>query len=386
MAPQLPPPVQSCPDLLFIAGEHSGDQHGAKVIADLLTRRADLNLVAIGGPEMKAAGAQLLFDLTRHSVVGLVEVARHYDFFKGLFESAVSWISEFAPRQVCMIDYPGFNLRLAARLKREGISAKGGGSTKVLYYIGPQIWAWNRRRRFRMAETLDGLAVIFPFEIPYYVDTSLQATFVGHPFARQGHELPVRYSPSGPLLLLPGSRRAAVRRIYPSMLGAYERLLGEFPDLQAVTLFPSEEIRGVLESTLQRFPRAMRALSLQAIGTGASGRAAITSSGTISLACSLSGIPGCIAYRAHPVTYWIGRALVRVGSLGIANLLLERPVYREFIQGRASPGRLSDELKRILNSPESGMQAQDNAQSLLSCLHQPQAPSPADWLLEQMDA
>jgi len=160
----LPPPAGGAVDLLIVAGEHSGDEHAARVVRELRAKNPQLRICALGGPELAQAGAQLLHDLTATSVVGFVEVLKHYAFFKALFEATLRWVAQHRPRAVCFIDYPGFNLRLAAQLRTRGLSVKGGGPVKLLYYISPQIWAWKPKRRFAMARDLDAMAVIFPFE------------------------------------------------------------------------------------------------------------------------------------------------------------------------------------------------------------------------------
>ena len=207
------PPVNGPVDLLIVAGEHSGDQQAARMLRGALEREPDLKVAALGGVELQDAGAQLLFDLTASSVVGLAEVLRNYSFFKRIFAETLRWIETHRPRVVCLVDYPGFNLRLAKALFESGISRKGGGNVSIIYYISPQIWAWKAGRRFTMARHLDALAVIFPFEVDCYADTGLPVDFVGHPFLTDGYSSSLYHDRSGPILLLPGSRRAAVSRI-----------------------------------------------------------------------------------------------------------------------------------------------------------------------------
>jgi lipid-A-disaccharide synthase len=206
---------------LIVAGEHSGDEHAARVVRELNVTHPGLKICALGGPELASAGAQLLHDLTATSVVGFVEVLKHYSFFKALFEATVRWVGQYRPRAICFVDYPGFNLRLAARLRERGLSVKSGGKVKLLFYISPQIWAWKAKRRFTMARDLDALAVIFPFEPACYKDTTLPVEFVGHPFLAPDYVSPVRYDPAGPVLLLPGSRVQAVERIFPLLLAGF---------------------------------------------------------------------------------------------------------------------------------------------------------------------
>src|SRR5262245_19902005 len=131
----LPAPEGVQVDLLVVAGEHSGDEHAAKVVQELRAKNPRLKVCALGGPELAAAGAQLLHDLTATSVVGFVEVLKHYSFFKALFDATLRWIEQYRPRAVCFVDYPGFNLRLAAQLRERGLSVKGGGKIQMLYYI-----------------------------------------------------------------------------------------------------------------------------------------------------------------------------------------------------------------------------------------------------------
>ena len=215
---RLPPPVGGRVDVLIVAGEHSGDEHGARMIRALRAKQPGLAVAALGGPALAGAGAQVLHDLTSSSVVGLVEVLKNYSFFRALFEETLRWIAEHRPGAVCFVDYPGLNLRLAAALRERGLSVKGGGKIKTLFYISPQIWAWKAGRRFAMARDLDAMAVIFPFEVKCYADTALPVEFVGHPFVAPGHAAPVSYDPAGPVLLLPGSRKQAVGRIFPALL------------------------------------------------------------------------------------------------------------------------------------------------------------------------
>ena len=374
----LPPPTDGHVDLLVIAGEHSGDEHGAKMVRDLLARTPGLAVAALGGPQLQAAGVQLLHDLTASSVVGLVEVLKNYSFFRALFDATLQWIERYPPRAVCFVDYPGLNLRLAAALRERGLSVKGGGKTKTLYYISPQIWAWKAGRRFAMARDLDAMAVIFPFEPKYYADTSLPVEFVGHPFLAPDYVSPVKYDPAGPVLLLPGSRKQAVARIFPALLEGFR----EFGEREAVVLYPSDDIQAVL----RRF-NPPPGLQLRKISTGTglaapvAASAVLTSSGTMSMHCALAAIPGAIAYRANPVTYVLGRWLVKIPYLGIANLLLDEPMYPEFIQGAATPPALAGELRACIHGPARRARTADQATRLRSLLAMPATGTAADWIL-----
>ncbi len=364
-------------DLLIIAGEHSGDEQAARMLSDFLLLRPGAKVCAFGGGALKAAGAQLLFDMTSFSVVGLFEVLKNYGFFKSLLGAVADWICKYKPKAVCFVDYPGFNIHLAAMLKKRGASIKGGGAVKLLYYISPQIWAWKAGRRFKMAKLLDALAVIFPFEKKCYADTTLPVCFVGHPFMGEGYEAPVKYDPKGDILLLAGSRGAAVYRIFPAMVGAMRNL----PSERALAIYPTDEIKALLERVLERNKDVACRIRLvprtrEAVGA----KAVMTSSGTMSLACALEGIPGVIVYKANVFTYIVGRALVNIKYLGIANIILNRPAWREFIQFDAVPSKISNYFASGLLNPSAREKFSAYAEELKAALHSPPKSSAAEWL------
>lgn len=375
------PPQGGGVDLLIVAGEHSGDEHAARVVRELREKNPALTIAALGGPQLAAAGAQLLHDMTASSVVGIVEVLKNYSFFKALFAETLRWIAEHRPRAVCFVDYPGMNLRLAAALRERRLSRKGGGAIKTLYYISPQIWAWKAKRRFSMARDLDAMAVIFPFEPACYADTSLSVEFVGHPFVAGDYRTPVRYDSGGPVLLLPGSRKQAVGRIFPVLLAGF-RAYGQ---REAIVLYPSAEILEVLRTfnpptNVQLVHVSETDVRREAIRASA----VLTSSGTMSMHCALAAIPGAIAYRANPMTYILGRMLVRVEYLGIANLLLGELMYPEYIQNAATPAALAKELRMAVEEPVRQAKTAEQAKRLRALLTVPAKGTAADWMGRQL--
>ena len=292
---------------------------------------------------------------------------KNYSFFRALFEETLRWIAEHQPRAVCFVDYPGLNLRLAAALRERGLSVKGGGKIKTLYYISPQIWAWKAGRRFAMARDLDAMAVIFPFEVKCYADTTLPVEFVGHPFVAPDYAAPVSYDPQGSILLLPGSRVQAVRRIFPALLAGFEKFSRECGhEAWATVLFPSDDILAVLQAA--KPPLNVR---LQRTGAPVVASAVLTSSGTMSMHCALAGIPGAVAYRANWLTYLLGKMLVQIEHLGIANLLLGESMYPEFIQGAATPAALAEQLRACTADATRREQTSAQAARLRALLAQP---------------
>lgn len=375
----LPNPKRK-PDLLIIAGEHSGDEHAAELLQELLRLRPELEVCALGGKKLKAAGAQLLWDMTESSVVGLIEVLKNYSFFKELFDNIFKWIKTYQPKTICFVDYPGFNLRLAKKLFDEKLCHKAGGEIKLCYYIGPQIWAWKAKRRFSMAKYLNSLGVIFPFEVGCYKDTNLDVHFVGHPFLLPEYKSPVIWNENGPILLLPGSRKIAVSRIFPIMLDSFELLLKKFPNERAVVIYPTQKIKKVLEHCLKEKLILKEKIELLSTEHSVSGKALLGSSGTMSLACALAGIPGAILYKANIFTYIIGRMIVDIDKLGMANILLKEKVYPEYIQQNAKPSILCDELIECIQNRKRRNEILNYSFKLKELLANHDKLSSADWL------
>ena len=376
----LPAPLGGSVDLLIVAGEHSGDEHASKVVRDLRARYPDLHVCALGGPRLAAAGAQLLVDLTANSTMGFAVLSKIF-YYRKLIADVVRWVGTHQPKAVCFVDSSGLNLRIAKGLFEQRFSAKAGGKTKALYYISPQIWASRAGRRFEMAKHLDGLAAIFPFEPAVYADTELPVEFVGHPFVAPDYAPPVSFDPNGPVLLLPGSRRQVVNRLFPVLIEAYE-LAGIKQG--AVALYPSEDIHASLRNWKER---AMNGAKIELRPVGAkpvAASAVLTASGTMSMHCALAGIPGALTYKTDPLTYLLGRLLVKIEYIGIANLLLKAPMYPEFIQGAATPKALATQLRESLDLPQRLAETKVYTARLQAMLHTSAKGTAADWVARNL--
>jgi len=381
-----PAPSKGSVDLLVIAGEHSGDLNAARVISQLLQRSPSLNVAAIGGPALKQAGAELLCDVTGSSVIGYIEVLKRYQsFFKPLFNETLKWIETYKPKTVLFVDYGGFNIRMANALRKKGLSRKGWGKIKTLYYVSPQIWASRANRRFLIAQSIDSLGVIFPFEKACYDDTDLSVTFVGHPFTASDYRPPVSYDPKGPVLILPGSRKPAVARLFPVLLSAYKASQAS----SAVVLYPSEVIGEQMKEIAKNLGVSnvtFKPFSEKAYDGPQAASAVLMSSGTISVHCALAGIPGAIAFKIDPLTYLLGKLLVRVKHIGLANLLLKETMYPEYIQAVATKEALADELNACLTSDSRINATLSRAKMLREALAQPVGSSAVEWLSGHMNA
>jgi len=378
-------PPDGTVDLLVVAGEASGDEHSALLVSGLLKKFSNFQISAIGGKRVEKEGAHLVYPLVEHAVVGVVEVLKNYSTFKQIFKNTIEWIIKYKPKTILLVDYPGFNLRLARELKKLGVSVKGGGTVKVLQYISPQLWAWKAKRRFEMEKILDGLGVIFPFEVDCYKDTSLPVAFVGHPFAQSEYKCPISYAPEGPLLLLPGSRVQPVQRILPVFLDTLDPLFIDFPNLQVSIPVPNSQIRTVVESLLSSRATIKDRINVVESDLKMEARAALMSSGTMSLSCAIAAVPGVIAYRAHPLTYLLGRFLVTIPFLGMANILIpEAPPYPEFLQGRANRKNLYQTILKVLQNKDSKENSQFVAKKLLKRLQVPDEQGVVEWLSQEI--
>jgi lipid-A-disaccharide synthase len=375
---RLAPPEGGQVDLLVIAAEHSGDQHAGRMVAGLLAAEPGRRVCALGGPALAAGGAQLLEDLTTHSTMGFAVFGR-LSFYRTLMAEVVRWVAEHQPKAVCFVDSSGLNLRIAQKLFAAKVAAKAGGPTRLVYYISPQVWASRSGRRFKMGWHLDGLASIFPFEKDVYADTDVPVSFVGHPFVAPDYQPPVAFDPAGPVLLLPGSRQGLVARLMPVMVEAFQQAGGE---RKALVLYPSESIREQLAAMDLPANLELRPAGESAAPVGAS--AVLTTSGTMSMHCALAGIPGVVTYKTDPLTYWLGRLIVQVKFIGIANLLLGREMYPELIQGAASAAAMARELRDSLGVSARRQQVSDDAAELRSLLSQATDATPAAWLARQL--
>lgn len=376
-------PRSGAVDVLILAGEHSGDQHAAKIVQELLKKNPQLKIAAFGGPALRQAGAQLLLDMTTFSAVGIVEVLSAYPFYKKLFSRMVDWAKEWKPGCVILVDYPGLNLRFAAELREAGISVKGGGQTKVIQYVSPQLWAWKPNRRFTMARDLDAVGTIFPFEPAVYADTSLEARFVGHPFTEPDHHSNLSYDANGPVLLLPGSRPKPVRKIFPSLISAFALFRKKYPQKRAVVLHTGGAVHAELYRLCAEYGEQAKGIDLHPVGEGrVAACAALVSSGTMSLTVALAGIPGAVVYRANPLTWWVGRRLIagRVDHLGIANILLKREAWPEYLQSECEPEILAKRLKICVEDLSVREKAQRDAQELFSLLSAQAGSTPTQWI------
>lgn len=335
--------------ILIVTGEPSGDLLASRLVEAMRRANPALTFSAMGGEKLKAAGAEIVFDIAHHAVMGITEVAGHLGKLYRVFRELKRTIERGRPDLVILVDYPDFNLRLAKVAKRHQVP--------VLYYVSPQIWAWRTSRIRQIAATVSTMIVVFPFELPLYLKAGVKAYFVGHPLldmvkvSRSREENAQRFglSPQRTTIgLLPGSRLSEVKRILPAMLEAARRLSLQFTDLQfIIPMAPGlhrEEIEK-LTGASGVSPVLVRNSMYEVIDTS---MLVIVASGTASLETALLAKPMVIVYRMSLVSYLIARLLVRVPFIGMANIIAGRKVVPELIQGKASGEGIAAEAGRLL--------------------------------------
>jgi len=334
----------------MVAGEASGDLHGAAVVRALKRLAPEAEVAGVGGDGMAGEGMRMLHHIRGLSFMGFLEVVRNLPAIRALEKLLLREVESRRPDVVVLIDYPGFNLRFARKVKERGVP--------VLYYISPQVWAWNRGRVRRMARFVDRMKVVFPFEVGIYRKEGIDVEWVGHPlaehagvqcsreeFARREHLDPGRKI----IGLFPGSRAQEIERILPVMARAAEEVrrtralqvaIGVAPNLGPSLIrkhLPAgADIRLVEHATHELMAHA---------------DAAMVTSGTATLETGWFGTPMAVVYRTSPATYFIGRMLVDVPSIGLVNIVAGRKIVPEFVQHDMTVNNLADAIGRILDDP-----------------------------------
>ncbi|MCC7300336.1 MAG: lipid-A-disaccharide synthase [Verrucomicrobia bacterium] len=350
--------------LLVIAGEDSGDMHAADVIRALKEKRSDVTVWGIGGDRLRAEGVELLHDTREMDVLGFVEVLKRYPFFKRTFGEILSEAEKRKPDAALLVDYPGFNLRLARELKKRGI--------KVLYYVCPQVWAWNRGRIPKMAEIIDRLMVIFPFEVDVFKGVDLKVDFVGHPMVDELREFrtkepePLPWNGEKKIALLPGSRKQEIIYILPRLLETAKLIEDSRPDVSFLIPVPERRL-ALVESILQKSTKAPRRISIvtgRAREVLKQADAAFVASGTATLEAALLRCPTVLVYRGSFANYLMVRALIRIPWLGIANIVSGREIMPERLQQNMQPLKLAATIDPLMNDTPMRAAMIENFQTL----------------------
>jgi lipid-A-disaccharide synthase len=349
-----PPASPGGVPLLVVAGEASGDLHAARLLSRLGELVPDVRPFGLGGDELAAAGLDRLADSSEISVVGLTEVLRVLPRAREIFAAILAEVDRRRPGVALLVDFPDFNLRLAKELAARGV--------RVVYYISPQVWAWRRGRVRAIAEHVDEMLVLFPFELDFYAGHDVEVTHVGHPLVDEvPADLPQIWERTvlrggvpeeGPfqVALLPGSRVSEVEAMLPAMLGAAARLAAELPIYVRLIRAPTVP-REMLEEAVQLSGLPVRISERDRFAAIADSHLALCASGTATLEVGLLGTPLVVLYRLASWTYLAARLLVRLPHVSLVNLVLERGAVPELLQGQARPERVAREAAAILRNP-----------------------------------
>lgn len=336
--------------IMLIAGEASGDNHGASLIQALKAQRPDIDCYGIGSQKMKEAGCRILFDSQSIAVMGLFEVIRHFSKIKQAWKIAKNALLSEKPDCVILIDYPGFNLRFAKQAKKAGCP--------VLYYVSPQVWAWHRGRLKYIKQYIDHMALILPFEKKIYDEAGIPATYVGSPLFDQiqvsdkmeaRHKLSLSHS-ALIIGLLPGSRKTELARLLPELIDSAEILSQRYPHTQFViplanTLKESDIWPYLDDSNLpivlikRNSHLAMSACDVL-----------IGSSGTATLEAAILGRPMVIIYKMNALTFALAKRLVKIQFIGLPNLLANKAILPELIQNEAQSLAIADAACRFIDN------------------------------------
>lgn len=340
------------PQVLIVAGEASGDLHGARLLSELQSRLPGLRAFGLGGDQLQAAGLDAVAHSSEISVVGITEVWKILPRARQIFADLVAEVERRRPALAVLIDFPDFNLRLARALAERDV--------RVVYYISPQVWAWRRSRIHTIARLVERVLVLFPFEAEFYRGAGVEVVHVGHPLVDEVPEIPNVWEregsgaaagppESGPyrIALLPGSRRSEVAALLPGMLEAVRLLARELPVEATVIQAPT------IPDELIAEPIALAGLPVSVVSEErfaaiADSHLALCASGTATLEVGLLGTPMIVVYRLAAGTYLLARLLVRLPNVALVNLVLGRRVVPELIQGDARPENLAREAARLL--------------------------------------
>lgn len=336
-----------------MTGEASGDLHGSNLIRAARELTPELQFFGIGGPRMAEAGCEILIPGEEIAVMGLVEVIGHFPVIRRAFNRLKAILhGDERPDALVLIDFPEFNLRLAKVAKSVGVP--------VLYYVSPQVWAWRRGRVKKIAAVVDRLAAIFPFEPELYRGLPVEVAYVGHPLLdefkidteRNPYLQALGIDSMRPVVgIFPGSRRNELRYNLEVMLDAADRIRKQRPETAFLLPVASTVSRAEIEGFLSGRDLPVTLVDGNIYDTANACDAILAVSGTVTLQIALAGTPMAIVYRMAPLTYAIGKRLVKVPHIGLVNIVAGAGIVREFIQEQATAENLADEIMRILEDP-----------------------------------
>lgn len=347
----MPTKQNKSPRLMIVAGEASGDLHGANLVTELKKIQPDIDCYGLGGEHMRKAGVDIYVNVSELSVVGLVEVIKHYPRLRNILNKMKHALKCNPPDLLVLIDSPDFNLRLAKTAKRYGI--------KVMYYVSPQIWAWRSSRIKIIKKCVAMMAVVFPFEVKFYKDAGIPVEYVGHPLVKdaivaadkdefyRAENLDVNKKLIG---MFPGSRVSEIENNFSVLIDAARILLQQRGDIQFITPVASTLSKNYIQKYINHSAINITTTTANIYDVINACDAIAAASGTVTLQITLMQTPMLIVYKISPITYQILNRMVNFTYAGIANVIAGKEICREFIQNDATAKNIALELEKLLSN------------------------------------
>jgi lipid-A-disaccharide synthase len=372
--------------VMIVAGEASGDMHGASLVREMLKIDPALNFYGIGGSKLQQAGVKLFANASAMAVVGLTEVISKLGSILKIMAMLKRYLDKYRPDVVILIDYPDFNLNIVARAAKKR-------NIKIFYYISPQVWAWRKGRINQIKKLVDKMAVILPFEVDTYAKKGFLVNYVGHPLldmvkanypreeSRKMFGLAQNKTTIG---LLPGSRLSEVRKLMPEMLRAAEILAQRIPDIQFVLPLADTLEEKIVAEIISRFSVKVNIIAGHTYDVISCADLAMVASGTATLETALLGVPMIIVYKISPFSYFIGKLVVSVKNIGLVNIIAGKTIVPELIQEDANGKRIATEALAILTNEERKQETIKELAAIRSKLGNPGAATRAAKLALNM--
>jgi lipid-A-disaccharide synthase len=341
--------------LYIVTGEPSGDLHAANLVHELTVFNNSLKIRAWGGDRLIAEGVELAKHIKDTAFMGLWEVLKNLRTIKSNLDYCRKDILNFKPDAIILVDYPGFNLKIAQFAKQQGI--------KVFYYISPKVWAWSKSRVSKIKKYVDKLLVIFPFEVDFYQKNGMEVTFVGNPLLDEisKGDFKFTYRIEKPIIaLLPGSRKQEIDTMLPEMLKVVEK----YPKYQfvvgATNTFSEEYFQSFIKE------KNVGLVFDETYGLLSNAAAALVTSGTASLETALFKVPQVVCYKTNWLTYVLAKNLIKIKYLSLVNILMDKLVVKELIQSELNQNKLKQELELVLEKNENILLAYEELKELLN--------------------
>ncbi len=347
--------------IFILTGESSGELYGSLLARALKTRWKNISIAGVGGEMMKREGVELISEIS--GAFGLFELVSKLQKIRDTFNSVVNHILNEKPDVLVLVDFPDFNIKVARAVKHSGI--------KILYYVSPQVWAWRRKRVHTIAELVDRMAVILPFEVDYYKDTEMPCEFVGHPIVEEiemikgskefiKEQLGLR--PDTPCLaLLPGSRDSEMKRLLPVVEGVVDLFRRDDSGYQFIMPIALSIDRDKYSKQLNGLAyKGVKLVRGDAVKVLSSSDLALVASGTAALQAALLEIPLVVMYKMFPLSFWLGKMIIDVKFINLVNIMMDEEIIKEMLQGKANPGDIYNELKRAASDDNTRQWMIDN--------------------------